>query len=106
MELCVNTPHTSNPITWEAFQQICKQQQALVLTAKMSWRAVFFFRRETPVFIISPDSIRDSALAIALIEAYLYREPRLIEMAEVLDQTFIPNLAARLELARVKSCAP
>ena len=42
------------------------------------------------------------ALATALIEAYLNREPRLIERAEVLDQACIPNLEARLEIARVR----
>ncbi len=100
------TSHDSNPITWEAFQQICEQQQALVLTVQMSWRALFFVRRETPVFIISPDAILDSALATALIEAFLNQEPRLIEMAEALNQAFIPNLKARLEIARVKSRVP
>ena len=99
------TPHTSNPITWEAFQQICEQQQILVLTIDMSWRAVFFFRRGTPVFIISPDAIRNSALAVALIEAYLKGEPQLIEMAEMLEQITIPHLEARLEIARAKSHA-
>lgn len=100
------TSHDSNPITWEAFQQICEQQQALVLTVQMSWRAIFFVRRETPAFIISPNAILDSALATALVETYLNLEPRLIEMAEALDQAFIPNLEARLEIARVKYRVP
>lgn len=96
------TSHDSNPITWEAFLQICAQQQALVLTTQMSWRAVFLVRRDTPVFIISPDAILDSALAAALVEAYLNREPRLIETAETLRQVTIPHLEARLELARAR----
>jgi hypothetical protein len=97
------TSHDSNPITWEAFQQICAQQQILLLTDQMSWRATFFVRRGTPVFIISSDAALDSALATALIKAYLKGEPRLIETSETLDETTISHLEERLKLARAKT---
>jgi len=64
-----------------------------------------FFWRGTLVFIISPDSIRDPALAVALVETYLNREPRLIETTEALVQITIPQLEARLEIAHAKTPA-